>query len=115
MVETAGGVDALASRGDRSRRISWAEVASAEPEVMVFMPCGFDVAGTVTEYQKTTRPAEWARIPAVASGQIYAVDANAYFSRPGPRIIRGIEILAEIIEASESGTAKGDGWERIPA
>jgi iron complex transport system substrate-binding protein len=115
MVEIAGGVDTLASTGDRSRRISWAEVAAAEPEVMVLMPCGFDVAGTVTEYQRTSCPADWAHIPAFASGQIYAVDANAYFSRPGPRIVRGIEILAEIIDASESGTARRDGWTRIPA
>ena len=113
MVESAGGLDTLAAQGDRSRRISWDEVAAAKPEVIVLMPCGFDVEGTLAEFRRTPRAPEWSRIPAMASGQIYAVDANAYFSRPGPRIVRGIEILAEILDASDSGAFKGDGWARI--
>lgn len=112
MVDIAGGIDVLAAPGERSRRIAWADVAAARPDVVVIMPCGFDVDGTLSELRQAPVPPEWNLLPAVTSGQVYAVDANAYFSRPGPRIIRGIEILREIFVSSHSGAQNGDGWAR---
>jgi iron complex transport system substrate-binding protein len=114
MVEIAGGIDVLAHPSDRSERLSWDTVAKARPDLLVLMPCGFDVAGTAAEYRAFQQPAPTSGLSASISGEVYAVDANAYFSRPGPRIVRGIEILAEILNARASGEAAGDGWARIP-
>jgi len=113
MVSVAGGLDALAAAGDRSRRLTWQELAAADPDVCVLMPCGFDVEGATEHYRQADLPEEWQRLGAVRAGQIYATDANAYFSRPGPRLARGIEILAEILAAPETGLTSGDGWRRI--
>jgi iron complex transport system substrate-binding protein len=113
MVDIAGGVDVLASPRDRSTRLTWDDIARAQPDLLVLMPCGFDVAGTAAEYQAAV--ASRAIPPAYTSGPIFAVDANAYFSRPGPRITRGIEILSEILSAAESGRTTGSGWAKIIA
>jgi iron complex transport system substrate-binding protein len=97
MVRIAGGVDALGRDGADSVRISWAEVLDGAPDVLIVMPCGFDLAKTMAEAQRLTAFDRWSEIPAVRSGCIYAVDANAYFARPGPRVIDGTELLAHLI------------------
>ena len=114
MVDLAGGVDVLGAAGSRSRRVDWPEVLDAKAEVYVLMPCGFDVQRTIDEYRRTPFPEGWQQQAAVRSGNVFAADANAYFSRPGPRIVRGIEILAEILEAASSGAPSGEGWQRVP-
>jgi iron complex transport system substrate-binding protein len=97
MVRIAGGVDALGRDGADSVRISWAEVLDSAPDVLIVMPCGFDLAKTMAEAQRLPALDRWSEIPAVRSGCIYAVDANAYFARPGPRVIDGTELLAHLI------------------
>jgi iron complex transport system substrate-binding protein len=97
MVAAAGGEDVLAGPGERSRRLTWAEVAAARPEVVVLMPCGFGVERAVTEYRRVVLPPAWAAVPAVRAGRVWAVDANGYFSRPGPRLVDGLEMLAAIL------------------
>ena len=77
------------------------------------MPCGFDVERTSAEYRLTEFPAGWNDVEAVRIGQVFAVDANAYFSRPGPRVVRGIEILQEILRVCDSGACRGEGWARL--
>jgi iron complex transport system substrate-binding protein len=113
MVERAGGIDVLASAGDRSKRITWPDLTAASPDVVVLMPCGYDVDGTANHYRQAALPEAWSRLEAVRSGEVYATDANAYFSRPGPRLARGIEILSEVLAAPKTGQASGDGWRRI--
>ena len=113
MVQSAGGRDLLATAGERSQRLSWVQVLEPAPEVLVLMPCGFNVERTVAEYQQAQLPAGWASVPAVQSSRVFAVDANAYFSRPGPRVTRGIEILGEILTACETGATDGNGWRRM--
>lgn len=97
MVAAAGGDDPLGVAGERSRRLTWEDVIAAEPEVALLMPCGFDAERAEAEYEPSRLPAGWAGTPAVRSGQVWAVDANSYFSRPGPRLVDGLETLAAIL------------------
>jgi iron complex transport system substrate-binding protein len=66
--------------------------------MLVLMPCGFHLQETIAEWERTPRPASWRELTAVRRGQVFAVDGSAYFSRPGPRVIDGIEMLAEIFD-----------------
>lgn len=97
MVQAAGGADPLGRAGEPSRRLAWDEVLTAAPEVIVLMPCGFDAERAALEYRAAPLPAGWAETRAVAAGQVWAVDANSYFSRPGPRLVDGLETLAAIL------------------
>lgn len=97
MVAVAGGEDVLGRAGEPSRRLPWDEVIAAAPEVAVLMPCGFGVERAVQEYERAALPVGWWQSPAVRDGQVWAVDANAFFSRPGPRVVDGLELLAAIL------------------
>lgn len=91
MIELAGGEDVLGLPGERSRTASWDEVAAAEPEVVVAMPCGYDEAGSRAEAD-----AHRERLDALGA-RVHCVDAAAYFSRPGPRLVDGVELLADLL------------------
>lgn len=97
MVEMAGGTDPLASKGKESRRIEWQEVVDARPEVLVLMPCGLSRERTLKELPKVTARQGWSSLPAVKSGEVYHADGPSYFNGAGPRLIDGVEILAEIL------------------
>jgi iron complex transport system substrate-binding protein len=97
MVRLAAGEELFAREGEPSARLSWDEVFEAAPEVLVFMPCGFDAARTVEEARALADRPGWSDLPAVREGRVWAVDANSYFSRPGPRLVEGVEILARIL------------------
>jgi iron complex transport system substrate-binding protein len=108
MVEIAGGDALLATREEKSMRITWEQVAASQPDIVVVMPCGYHLAETVAQFREmeTGFPAEWRQLPAVRERRVYAVDGSAYFSRPGPRVVDGLEILQAIVS--------GVGWERLP-
>jgi iron complex transport system substrate-binding protein len=97
MVELAGGVDGLSRRNTDSVRIPWEAVCEWAPEVLVLMPCGFDLEHTLGHVSQLTRRVGWSDLPAVQADRVYAVDANSYFARPGPRIIDGIELLGHLL------------------
>lgn len=97
MVEIAGGVDALARKGSDSVRIPWDAVLEWAPEVLVITPCGFNLDKVVELTQQLFTNPGWSDLPAVRDGQVYAVDANSYFARPGPRVVEGTELLAHLI------------------
>jgi iron complex transport system substrate-binding protein len=89
MIEAAGGDSVLASSGERSRRLEWDEVDAADPHIAVFMPCGYTLEQAVDEGRRLLD------VPALARAEhIFATDANALFSRPGPRLVDGLEALA---------------------
>ena len=92
LIELAGGEDALGFTGENSEQCSWEEVSAAQPDIVIVMPCGYDA-------EIAHREAEMHRdeLAAIGAGQIVAVDAAAYFSRPGPRIIDGLELLAHVL------------------
>jgi iron complex transport system substrate-binding protein len=96
MVGLAGGVELLGGSRQPSRRISWEAIAQADPEVIVLTICGFDLGRTIRELDRVEWPDAWFDLRAVRSGRVYAVDGSAYFTRPGPRLVDGVEILAEI-------------------
>jgi iron complex transport system substrate-binding protein len=97
MVRIAGGVDGLGREGADSVRVSWSDVRTFAPEVLIIMPCGFDLEKTMAHGQMLSAYEGWGDLPAVRAGRVYAVDANAYFSRPGPRVIEGTELLAHLM------------------
>jgi iron complex transport system substrate-binding protein len=99
MVTAAGGDPVLATPGERSRRLAWNEICAEAIDVTVFSPCGFDLAGAVEQ-----AGALLDRPEAQTLGQLVAVDANAYFSRPGPRVVDGVELLAELFHPLAGGT-----------
>jgi iron complex transport system substrate-binding protein len=92
MIAIAGGVDALGRAGERSRTAEWDEIAAARPDVAIAMPCGYDAPRSAEEAY-TYRE----HLAAVRADQVVAVDASAYFSRPGPRLVTGIELLGHIL------------------
>jgi iron complex transport system substrate-binding protein len=96
MVEIAGGEYRLGKTGKPSFRVSWDEILDLAPQLIVLMPCGFNIERTLREVDILTSNEHWYRLPAVKKGHVYLVDANSYFSRPGPRVVDGLEILARI-------------------
>jgi iron complex transport system substrate-binding protein len=97
MVDVAGGVDVLGRPGEPSQVVAWEEVVAAQPEVLVLMPCGFDVARTRTELGALTARPGWQDLSAVRRGRVFLTDASSYFNRPGPRLVDGLGILASAI------------------
>lgn len=98
MVGLAGGEELFARPGELSARLSWDDVFEAAPEVLVLMPCGFDARRAVEEARRVLPGLPgWGELPAVRDGRVWAVDANSYFSRPAPRLVEGVEILARIL------------------
>jgi len=96
MIELAGGRDIFGKLRTPSFSLPLEDVITAQPEVLVIAPCGYSADQAQAEYRSVTFPREWHELPAVRNNQIYYVDANAYFSRPGPRLITGLEILAKL-------------------
>jgi iron complex transport system substrate-binding protein len=97
MVTLAGGVDGLAHEGEDSVRISWDEVVRWAPEVLIVTPCGFNLEKVIEQTEQLPSYPGWSDLPAVRDGRVYAVDANSYFARPGPRVVDGTELLAHLI------------------
>jgi iron complex transport system substrate-binding protein len=97
-IRRAGGWDLLGDAGEKSVQTTWQAVRDVDPEMLVLMPCRFHLQETLTEWARTPRPVFWEDIEAIQRGQVFAVDGSAYFSRPGPRIVDGIEMLAEIFD-----------------
>jgi len=97
MMEMSGAVNGISKAGEPSRRMSWEEVIEFDPELIFLMPCGFDIDRTRKEMKALESRAEWKSLKAVRNKKVYATDANSYFSRPGPRIVTGIEVLAKVL------------------
>jgi iron complex transport system substrate-binding protein len=114
LVRRAGGRDELAREGSPSTQIPWRRIADYDPEIIVLMPCGFTLDRTREEFAHVTLPKEWSGLRAVQSGRVYAVHGSAYFNRPGPRIIMGLQILAEIIHPEIFTRATPpEAWQRL--
>ena len=102
MVEYAGGINGLSSAGEPSRRMGIDEAVQLDPDTIVLMPCGFDIEQTLKELPTLARNKKWKSLQAVKNGNVYAVNANAYFSKPGPRTVVGLEIIAKILHPETS-------------
>ena len=97
MVQMAGGVNCFGDRDSGSFALEWADVVASQPDIIVLMPCGFNVERALQDVPDLTAKPGWESLPAVQNAQVYAIDAGAYTSRSGPRLVMGLEIMAEII------------------
>lgn len=97
MVELAGGRDELGKKGKPSEKMDWNRVVQSAPEVIVLMPCGFDVERAMQEVHLLYNLPGWSDLPAVQRGNVFAVNGSAYFNRSGPRLVDGLEIVAQMI------------------
>jgi iron complex transport system substrate-binding protein len=102
MISCAGGEDALGKVRTPSFRVHLQDVVEAEPDILLIAPCGYTAKQARKEYESLNLPEQWNAIPAVRNDRVYALEANSYFSRPGPRLLTGMEILAKIIQPSVS-------------
>ena len=101
LVEIAGGQDLLGRKHQPSAQIEWQQVLNARPEIIVLALCGYDIDRARRDFELLRRLPGFGSIPATDSGQVYAVNAGAYFARPGPRIVDSLEILAGILHPRE--------------
>jgi iron complex transport system substrate-binding protein len=115
MVEWAGGRDVLTSAGAPSMPVTWEAVHAAAPDVVVLMPCGFSIDRTWRELDRVTAKPGWDTLPAVQQHRVFAVDASSYFSRPGPRLIEGVGILAALCHPTLFGGTISRGARRVTA
>jgi iron complex transport system substrate-binding protein len=97
-IRRAGGWDLLGADGERSSQTTWDAIGEVDPEMLLLMPCGFHLTETLAEWSRILRPPGYPDLAAVRRERIFALDGSAYFSRPGPRVIDGIELLAEIFD-----------------
>ena len=97
IVEMAGGVNCFGDKETGSFKMEWDEVLASQPEVIVFMPCGFEVKRVLEDVPILAAKDGWKSMPAVQNNRVYAIDASAYTSRSGPRLVTGLEIMAEMI------------------
>ena len=114
-VEIAGGDHAFGKAGQRSVTTTAEEISSYAPEVIVLIPCGYYKEDILRQLPGTSLPAGWKDLPAVRSGEVWATDATSYFSRPGPRVVEGVEILARILHPETFGPPESSQAVRVPA
>jgi iron complex transport system substrate-binding protein len=112
MVSAAGGTDVAGMSGEPSHRMRWPDVAALEPDTVVLAPCGFDLDRTLSEVVPLDLSAHLLGTPARQESRVFAVDANAMFSRPGPRVVDGVELLAHLLHPEEYPDS-GAPWSRI--
>lgn len=113
MVSLAGGLDVLGHPAQPSRPLTLDEVATASPDVVILMPCGFSAPRAAREARPLLHRDDWRALPAVRSRKVFAVDAASYFSRPGPRLVDGVETLAALLHPDRAGVTPLRGAEAI--
>lgn len=114
VVALAGGRNLFGEPGRHSPWLDWEQLRRQDPDVMVVMPCGFDLARTRREMPALTQRPDWDLLGAVRNRRVYLVDGNQYFNRPGPRLVDSLEILAEMLHPEIFPTAgKADRWEPL--
>ena len=100
MIEYSGGINIITKNGEHSRKMDITEIENADPDVLILMPCGFDVQRTISEYEKyLNNNSRWNQLRVVKERKVFAVDANSFFSKPSIRVVTGIEILAKILHS----------------
>ncbi|MGW8601386.1 cobalamin-binding protein [Streptomyces sp. NPDC055893] len=102
-ITCAGGEPLLAAPGEHTKPMTWEDVRAARPDVLLVLPCGFPPERTVREREVLTSLPGWDDLPAVRSGAVWVLDGPAYFNRPGPRVVRGAEVLAHVLHGVEAG------------
>ncbi len=107
LIALAGGVNLFGEAGKHSPWMTWEELKTADPDLLLIAPCGFDLPRTADEMHWLTDRPDWRDLRAVRSGRVYLADGNQYFNRPGPRVVETLQIITEILR---SGRSEGSGW-----
>jgi iron complex transport system substrate-binding protein len=111
LVELAGGRCAFGTVGEHSPWLQWDDLLAADPDAIAVMPCGYDLERTQQDLQQLAEHPRWNQLQAVQHGKVYVTDGNAYFNRPGPRLVESLEILAEILHPEQFDFGhRGQGW-----
>lgn len=116
LIELAGGLPLFGEAGKHSDWLTWENLVLQDPEVLLALPCGFNMERTKKELGALAQKPEWPQLRAVKSRRVFVADGNAYFNRPGPRLVDSLEILAEVLhpELFASPQHRGTGWEPWP-
>jgi len=114
LVELAGGANAVGEAGKHSTWMDWETLVKLNPEIIIAMPCGFDLARTRAEMASLSRRAEWPKLRAVKNRRVFVTDGSQYFNRPGPRIVESLEMLTEMIHPDRFHFGhRGKGWDKF--
>jgi iron complex transport system substrate-binding protein len=114
-IRRAGGWDLLGHEGEKSVRTTWSAIRAVEPDMLLLMPCGYDLDETKRAFARMPRPPFWSELMAVQRQNVIALDGSAFFDRPGPRVIDGISLLAEIFDPDRFvDVSPPMSWEPIP-
>lgn len=114
-IRRAGGWDLLGQDGEKSVRTTWSSIRAVEPDMLLLLPCGYGLDETKRAFARMPRPAFWSELMAVQRQNVIALDGSAYFNRPGPRVIDGISLLAEIFDPDRFvDVSPPMSWEPIP-
>jgi iron complex transport system substrate-binding protein len=116
LVMMAGGDNLFGTAGEHSPWLKWGALVAADPDVIVILPCGYDIPTSLAQMNAMMSKPEWNTLQAVQRGQVYITDGNQYFNRPGPRLVESLEILAEILHPQTFNFGhEGTGWMRFSA
>jgi len=114
LITMAGGMNLFGEAGKHSPWVTWEQLVEKDPDVILVMPCGFDIDRTLQDMPLLTGKKEWQTLKAVRTNNVYAADGNQYFNRPGPRLADSLEILAEILHPETFDIRyEGSGWIRL--
>jgi iron complex transport system substrate-binding protein len=114
LIEMAGGVNLFGETGKHSPRITWEQLLEKDPDIILVLPCGFNIQRTREDIPVLVQKLGWTDLRAVRKGQVYLADGNQYFNRPGPRMVESLEILAEILHPDRFRFGhQGTGWEYL--
>ena len=114
LVELAGGVDLFGQAGLHSPKIHWDEMRQADPDIIMLLPCGFDIPRTMRDMSILQDQPDWSSMNAVRNGRVFVTDGQQYFNRPGPRLVESLQILAEIFHPDRFHFGhEGSGWRRF--
>ncbi len=114
MIKLAGGEDILGKQGHPSFQVEWTDITDKDPAIIVFMPCGFGLDETTRQLHRSRLPGPRDGLSAVGEGRLFMVDGSSFFNRPGPRIVDGLEILAEILHPELFGRrSEGRSWRQV--
>ncbi|UTW53667.1 cobalamin-binding protein [bacterium SCSIO 12827] len=116
LVTMAGGEDVFGTAGEHAPWITWDDLVTADPDVILFMPCGFDLARSTAEARLLMeRHPAFKTLKAARTGRVYATDANAYFNRPGPRLVESLELLISLFRDADESVEANMAWVRVGA
>jgi len=114
LVTMAGGEDVFGAAGKQSPWVSWEALCAMDPDVILILPCGYDIAKSRSEMAPLTSRPDWPDLAAVQGNRVFIADGNQYFNRPGPRLAESLEILAELLHSDLFDFGhEGLGWERL--